>query len=251
VKQCPNCSGNLADFVALCPYCGAAVAVAQAPGFTGQPEWNGPPQNSGKALASLICGMVFFFWPFSALAAVILGHLALSDIRRSAGRLAGRGMAIGGLVTGYIGVSTVPILIIAAIAIPNILRSKMAANEASAVGSLRTYNTALVRYATECPSQGYPASLTFLGPGEAGADKCVRADLVEALMGSEMPVKSGYRFYYAAESYDASGHVVKYALAADPVTPGTTGMRHFFTDESGVIRFSRRGGADAHSEPLQ
>jgi hypothetical protein len=63
-------------------------------------------------------------------------------------------------------------LIIAAIAIPNILRSKMAANEASAVGSLRTYNTALVSYATECPSQGYPASLTFLGPSAAGADKC-------------------------------------------------------------------------------
>jgi len=250
VKQCLNCSGNLADFVAVCPYCGAALPVAQAPQFSGPPECSGPPQNSGKALASLICGVVFFFWPLSPIAAVILGHLALSDIQKSAGRLAGRGMAIGGLVTGYIGVSIVPILIIAAIAIPTFLRSRMAANEASAVGSLRTYHATLVSYATQCPNQGYPASLTFLGPGTAGADKCKRAGLVESIMGSEMPVKNGYRFFYAPESYDMSGHLVKYALAADPVTPGRTGMRHFFTDESGVIRSSLRGGADAHSEPL-
>jgi hypothetical protein len=115
---------------------------------------------------------------------------------------------------------------------------------------LRTYNTAMITYASQCPNQGYPTSLTFLGPGAAGADKCTRANLVDSLMGTEMPVKNGYRFS-AAESYDTSGHVVKYALAADPVTPGTIGMRHFFTDESGVIRFSRRGGADVHSEPLQ
>jgi hypothetical protein len=217
----------------------------------GQPEWSGPPESSGKALASLICGVVFFFWPVTAVAAVVLGHLALSDIKGSAGRIAGRGMAIAGLVMGYIGVSIVPILIVAAIALPNLLRSRMAANEASAVGSLRTYNSALVSYATQCPNQGYPPSLTFLGPGAAGADKCTRADLVESLMGSEMPVKNGYRFYYAPESYDARGHVVRYALAADPVTPGTTGVRHFFTDESGVIRFSRRAGADVHSQPLQ
>jgi type IV pilus assembly protein PilA len=254
VKQCPSCKGNLADFVEVCPYCGAATPLASALQYAPQPEWGspagGPPQNSGKALASLICGVVFFFWPLS-IAAIVLGHLALADIKRSAGRLTGRGMAIGGLVTGYIGASIIPFLIIAAIAIPNLLRSRMAANEASAVGSLRTYNTALVSYAQECPNQGYPPSLAYLGPGAAGADKCTRADLLDRLMGQEMPVKSGYRFFYAPESYDSTGHVVKYALAADPVTPGTTGARHFFTDESGVIRFSRRGGADAHSEPLQ
>jgi hypothetical protein len=72
------------------------MPVAQAPQVRARPpEWGGPPENSGKAMASLICGLVFFFWPLSAVAAVILGHLALSDIKRSAGRLAGRGMAIG------------------------------------------------------------------------------------------------------------------------------------------------------------
>src|SRR6266851_5315564 len=56
------------------------------------------------------------------------------------------------------------ILIIAAIAIPNLLRSRMAANEASAVGSIRTINTASVTYSTTYPAQGYPVSLTQLAP---------------------------------------------------------------------------------------
>jgi len=255
MKQCPKCSGNLADFVEMCPYCGTATPLASAPQFAAQfqgsgPQWSGQAQSSGKALASLICSVVFFFWPFSAIAGIVLGHLALSDIKNSAGRLAGRGMAIAGLVTGYVGASFAVLFIVAAIAIPNLFRAKMSANEAAAIGSLRTLNTVLVSYARECPNLGYPTSLNNLGPRTAGADKCTRADLVEATMGTEMPVKNGYRFYYAPEGYDADGHIVKYGLAADPVSPGTTGVRHFFTDESGVIRFSRRGGADVHSQPL-
>ena len=250
MKQCPKCSGNLADFVEVCPYCGTAMQLTPAPQLPAQFQASGPPQGSGKALASLICSVVFFFWPFSSLAGIILGHLALADIKRSAGRLAGRGLAIGGLVAGYIGTSLGLLFVVAAIAIPNILRAKMAANEASAVGSLRTYNTAMVTYATKCQSQGYPSSLAQLGPGVSAAD-CQHADLVDAQLGTNLPMKSGYRFFYSPTSFDASGHVVNYVLAADPVNPGTTGTRHFFTDESGVIRFSGRGAADARSQPLQ
>jgi Domain of unknown function (DUF4190) len=127
------------------PYCG--VILATPAGGGAQPAWNGPQQSSGKATASMVCGI----------AAVVLGHLALSEIKKSAGRLAGHGMAMAGLILGYIGVAMVPfILIIAAIAIPNILRSKMAENEASAVGSLRTFNTAMVTHAAECPKSGTP-----------------------------------------------------------------------------------------------
>jgi hypothetical protein len=211
----------------------------------------GPPEGSGKALASLICGVVFFLWPLSAIAAVVLGHVALGEIKRSRGRLAGRGMAMGGLVAGYIGISTIPILIIAAIAIPNLLRSRMVGNEASAVGTLRAYNAALVSYADKCPLEGYPPSLAALGPGPSGPDACAHANLVEPVLGREMPVKSGYRFLYTPENRDRSGRVLSYGLAADPVTPGTTGIRHFFTDESFVIRSSAHGGADVHSQPLQ
>ena len=59
------------------------------------------------------------------------------------------------------------ILIIAAIAVPNLLRSRMAANEASAVGSLRTINTAEVTYTTTYPTIGYAATLAILGPADA------------------------------------------------------------------------------------
>jgi type IV pilus assembly protein PilA len=248
VKQCPNCKNNLADFVAVCPFCGAGMPVAQAPQVGAPPpEWSGPPQNSGKAIASLICGLVFFFWPLSAVAAVILGHLALSDIKRSAGRLAGRGMAIGGLVTGYIGVSIIPFLIIAAIAIPNLLRSRMAANEASAVGSLRTYNTAMITYSIACPDIGYPISLESLGPGARG---CSHLDLMDAQLASQAPVRSGYRFVYAPQ-HDGSEITTRYQIVATPVNPGITGVRQFFTDEAGVIRFSMNGSPNADSDPLQ
>lgn len=231
----------------VCPYCGVSQPVAQI--AIAQPGWGAPPQNSNKALASLVCGVLFFFWP-AAVAAVILGHIALSDIKKSAGRLAGHGMAVAGLLLGYLGLAFIPILIIAAISIPNLLRSRMAANEASAVGGLRTYNTAMVTYAAQCPSVGYPKTLASLGPGEPGPDRCTHADLVEQTMALQVPVRSGYHFSYAAEP-DPDGHVTKYLLAADPVSPGATGVRHFFTDESGVIRYSLRDSANANSEPLQ
>src|ERR1051325_3883511 len=67
VKQCPNCKGNLADYVPVCPYCGVNVAVM--PVGPTQPMWTGPQQNSGKATASMVCGILFFFWP-AAIAAV-------------------------------------------------------------------------------------------------------------------------------------------------------------------------------------
>ncbi len=247
MKQCPNCNNNLADYVPLCPYCG--VALAASPVGTAQPTWSGPQQSSGKATASLVCGILFFFWPFTAIAAVVLGHIALSEIKKSAGRLAGHGMAMAGLILGYAGVALVPfILIIAAIAIPNLLRAKMAANEATAVGTLRTYNTAMVTYAAECPKIGYPKDLRSLGPGLSDTDKCAHADLLNAQLGTALPVKSGYHFHYQPQA-DA-GVVMKYTLAADPVAPGTSGVRHFFTDESGVIRFSLGDEADVNSAPL-
>ncbi len=248
MKHCPNCHGNVADYVPVCPYCG--VALAGSPAGSAQPAWSGSQQNSGKATASMVCGILFFFWPFTAIAAVVLGHIALSEIKKSAGRLAGHGMAMAGLILGYIGVAFVPfILIIAAIAIPNLLRSRMAANEASAVGTLRTYNTALVTYATECQNAGYPKALENLGPGGPGPDKCAHADLVNQTLATQIPVKSGYNFYYRAEP-DLDGRISKYVLAAVPVTPNTTGVRHFFTDQTGVIRSSMSCCADANSAPL-
>ena len=82
------------------------------------------------------------------------------------------------------------ILIIAAIAIPNLLRSRMAANEASAVGSLRTINTSAVTYSSTYPANGYPASLTVMG----GAVPCTAAVATACLLDQVLALgtKSGY-----------------------------------------------------------
>jgi type II secretory pathway pseudopilin PulG len=137
-------------------------------------------------------------------------------------------------------------LLVLAIIMPCLLRSRPLANEASALGSLRTYNLALIAYLRACPGIGYPASLEKLGPG--GKD-CSHADLVEGSMAMPAPTKNGYRFFYTTKN-DFGGLTTKYSISADPITPGTTGVRHFFTDETGVMRSSPTGSADANSEPF-
>ena len=131
------------------------------------------------------------------------------------------------------------ILIIAAIAIPNLLRSKMAANEASAVGSLRTLNTASVAYSTTYGT--YPPGLPNLGP--ASSPSSTTADLVDSVLASGS--KSGYTFTWSAGSGSLS-----YSITAAPSTAGVTGQRYFFTDQSGVIRANTAGAADSSSTPI-
>jgi type II secretory pathway pseudopilin PulG len=190
--------------------------------------------------------------------AIVLGHLALSDIGKAAGRLKGRGQAIAGLALGYAGVVCIPfILIVAAIAIPNLLRSRMAANEASAVGSLRTINVATITYSATY-SNGFPASLEMLDG--AGPASCDHPALIESRLASGQ--RSGYYFTYVPVpslplSDDAKAHgcttpgAAAYELHADPVTRGTTGQRSFFTDNTGVIRYSREGTATADCDALE
>ncbi|MCL6482029.1 MAG: prepilin-type N-terminal cleavage/methylation domain-containing protein [Firmicutes bacterium] len=135
------------------------------------------------------------------------------------------------------------ILIIAAIAIPNLLRSRMAANEASAVGSLRTLNTAAVTYASQCG--GFPPDLPNMGPPANG---CTTADLIDQVLASGS--KSGYRFLYLAADADGDGNMDTYTIQANPITPGVTGTRFFFTDQSGVIRANVGTQASASDPPI-
>ena len=135
------------------------------------------------------------------------------------------------------------ILIIAAIAIPNLLRSKMAANEASAVATMRTLNTSAVAYSTTYGA--YPTHLTDLGP--ASTPSSTAADLIDSVLGGTDPAtKSGYTFVWTA----AGSPVSSYTLVATPVTQGVTGQRGFFTDQSGVIRADPTGAATSASTPL-
>jgi type IV pilus assembly protein PilA len=139
------------------------------------------------------------------------------------------------------------ILIIAAIAIPNLLRSRMAANEASAVGSIRTINTSAVTFSSTYPANGYPATLAALG----GASPCTALPTNACLLDSVLAggTKSGYVFAWTGDGNTPS---VGYSVTGTPVNVGTTGQRMFFSDQSGVIRYASSGaGATVASPPLQ
>jgi type IV pilus assembly protein PilA len=137
------------------------------------------------------------------------------------------------------------ILIIAAIAIPNLLRSRIAANQASAVGSLRTINTAEITYASTY-NAGYTTDLASLGP-TTGTPTSTAAGLIDSVLAAG--TKSGYSFPYVAGSAVA-GRIDTYTLLANPTTPGTTGTNYYFTDHSGVIRQNSTGTASEASSPI-
>ncbi len=218
----------------------------------------GPAQTSGKAIGSLICGLFFFFFP-SSIAAIILGHRSLGEIRRSGGRLTGRGMATTGLVLGYAGISVIPIMLIAAIAIPNLLHAKIAANEVSAIGSMRTIITAETTF-NDSYANGFAPSLETLGGAGGGQDTCDRAGLIDNVLASGQ--KNGYRFRYvptgqpvfregAKERGCTRAGTETFEIYADPITRETTGRRSFFADQTGGIRYSTEGPANAASPMLR
>ncbi len=130
------------------------------------------------------------------------------------------------------------ILIIAAIAIPNLLRARMSANESSAVGSIRSLNTAEVMYNSTYPTAGFADTLVKLGssagvctPSQAGA--C----LIDSVLTSG--TKSGYTF----NSVGATGGppTVSYWVNGSPVTPNQTGIRAFCSFEDAVVRSDPAG----------
>jgi prepilin-type N-terminal cleavage/methylation domain-containing protein len=156
------------------------------------------------------------------------------------------------------------ILIIAAIAIPNLLRSRIAANQASAVGSLRTLNTAEVTYATTY-NTGYSATLGDLGPGPANnpaVPNATAAGLVDEVLSgmngsggtsgsnATTSAKSGYGFLYAPGATDVSGRTNTYSITATPISVGTTGTNFYYADQSGVIRQNSTAVAGSTDSPL-
>ena len=136
------------------------------------------------------------------------------------------------------------ILIIAAIAIPNLLRSRMSANEASAAGSLRTLSTANVTYSSTY-NVGFAPDITSLGPGATPATSDM-ADLIDATLGGANPsTKSGYTFAYtplvaAPTSTNPNGG---FAVVATPVTSGSTGQSTFCIDQTNVVMRDTSGTA--------
>ena len=139
------------------------------------------------------------------------------------------------------------ILVIAAIAIPNFLRSRIAANQASAVASCRAISSAEISYAVTF-NVGYSSDLASLGPPASGPATVSAAALIDDVLMSG--VKSGYDFLYTPGPL-VGGEIRNYALNANPATFGRTGTLYFFTDESGVIRQNAAAVASVASSAVE
>jgi len=139
------------------------------------------------------------------------------------------------------------ILIISAIALPNFLRAKMRANEASAVANMRNIDTAEVVYSTTY-GIGFSPSLTSLG-GSPTTPDATQAGLIDSVLSAGS--KTGYIYTFAVTSSDSSGNVYGYSVNADPSLAGTTGDRHFYSDQSGIIRQNGTGVAGPSDPALQ
>ena len=121
--------------------------------------------------------------------------------------------------------------IIAAIAVPNLLQSKAAANEASAISAIRNIVTSHITYSATVGAGKYATDLAALQG----------AKLIDSVLGSG--TKDGY-------SFASGGSANNFTITGAPLTAGSTGTRYFFSDESGVIRYTTGGVANNSSSPL-
>ena len=215
-----------------------------------------PVQKRGLAIASLVIGILSL--PtlgcaiVGALAGIVMGALALMKANREPHAYGGKGLAIAGIATSAASLLLViPIGIIAAIAIPSLLRARTSANEAATIGDIRTVVSAEAAY--QSSSNGW------YGPPEclARPAECIPAydgpTFLDPQMAS-LAVKSGYRRAFhgrPAMSAGADGSAPPpralegWAYVADPVTPGQTGVRSFCGDASGRICAVPSGPIDA------
>lgn len=127
------------------------------------------------------------------------------------------------------------ILIIAAIALPNLMIARMSANEASAVQSLRTIQSAETAYATTYPAVGFSATLAELNGSSNSLCSATSAQacLIDNVLASGN--KSGYVITWTGDGFTPS---VSYNINADPAVRGSSGRRSFFTNYPGVIRWN-------------
>jgi type IV pilus assembly protein PilA len=188
--------------------------------------------KKGLAIAALVLGIIGFFTVgilgVGAIIGIVLACMAMSKIKRDPWLYGGRGMAIAALVLNIVSlVSFVPMGIIAAIAIPNLLAARRAANEGSAMATLRTLHSAEATYqATR-------------GEGKYGTLSQLAA---EGLIDSRLATgtKNGYNF--TVELTTNESNYPGFSVVGVPMTYRSTGVRSFFIDETGVIRAGDNSG---------
>jgi type IV pilus assembly protein PilA len=129
------------------------------------------------------------------------------------------------------------ILIIAAIAIPNLLRARIAANESAAASGIRTINTGEIAYSSTYPTVGYSPTLVSLGPAASGTcpnppTQAISCEIDAVLANG---TKQGYSYQFTSDGLSPS---VAYQVSADPVQAGQSGVRSFCSFEDAVVRYS-------------
>ena len=140
------------------------------------------------------------------------------------------------------------ILIIAAIAIPNLIRARISANEASAVTSVHAVSSAEIGYSSTYPAIGYSVTLADLGSG--GVDPCPATQTASCFLDANLAsgTKSGYQFTYV--QITSSSPSINYTLNADPLVRGLSGQQSYFIDETNVIRYNSTAPASGTDPSL-
>ena len=232
---CLGCGNSIAEGERYCGVCGRdSQAGTSIPAVDPQVAFGLAPRTSGKAIFSLVCGILFIILPFSVIA-VIFGYIALSEIRKSPGRLKGRGLAITGIVLGYVGVAFIVGLVGLGIygirkAQKEINNAAFATSEGSVVSSMRTLNMAEIAYGQAHHNLGYTCSLSELRRVWG-----ISKDLARGK-------KNGYQFELQnCVPSKPGGPIAKYQLLAYSADPVRAGAPAYCTDESDVIRVVRNG----------
>ena len=287
---CFKCGASMPEDATVCPQCAAPVQALPTPppppqqSSTPNPastsSWlNVPPapsqqspqyppqaqpyrayqpaQTDGGAIASMVLGIASVVLCLSFLAgipAIIIGHISLSRIKKSMGRLKGEGMALTGLILGYISLPF--ILIIAAIAIPNLMRARTSANEAAAASTVRVLNTSQITFSTTYPEQGYARDLATLGGNCASASggTAEHACLLDSQLAQPNCTsgvwcqKGQYRFTissncaparFGEQQQGTENACTEYVIAATPIN-SNAGRRSYCSVSDAVVR-SRSG----------
>lgn len=235
---CLGCGNSMTEGERFCGICGHdSQAGASVTPIDPQVAFGLPPETSGKAVFSLICGVFFIILPLS-IVAVIFGYIALSEIRKNPGRWKGRGLAIAGIVLGYVGVVFIVALFGLGIygvrkASREINNAGLRASEGSVVSSMRTLNMAEIAYGQAHRDAGFTCSLSELA-GVWG----ISSDLASGK-------KNGYIFELKnCSARKPGGPIARYQVVAYPVEPERAGASAYCTDESDVIRVVRKGSAE-------
>lgn len=213
-------------------------------GADASPYAQGRKLRSGLATASLVLGILGLFslgiLMIGSLIGIILGIRAVLKAKREPHVYGGKGVAIGGIVTNSFGIlSIVPVGIIAAIVIPNLMMARMSANEAGAIGQLRRLATAEATY----------QSTLGAGRSFAGMQELIASALIPANSAS----KNGYQFKIrllnlnGTAALAGASDATRFEVVATPESYGSTGRRSFYVSEQYVIRCADKRGKEATS----